>query len=238
MTKPFHYLNLARPLVLTDVETTGVLPRRDRVIEVAAVKYLPSGERLRFHRRVRPGVAISASATAIHGITDEDVAGCPPFEAIAPSLARFLRDCDLAGFNLKRFDLPFLVAEFARAGIHFPLSRRAVIDVLEIYHQREPRDLSAAVSHYLGRDHNGAHRALADAYATAAVLDAQLKTYRDLPRDVPELHRHFADADLARKLRRDENDRLVFAFGKYTSVPVDEIAHSDSEYLRWLLTQD
>jgi DNA polymerase III subunit epsilon len=182
-------------------------------------------------------VAIPAAATGVHGITDEDVAGCPPFAAIAAPLARFLRDADWAGFGIKRFDLPFLLAEFRRAGIHFSLANHAVLDSLQIYHQREPRDLTAAVLHYLDRPHDQAHGALADAYATAAVLDAQLQCYRDLPSQVPELHAHLTDADLAGKLRREE-DRLILTFGKHSGTDLLTVAHQDPNYLRWLLEQD
>jgi len=147
-----------------------------------------------------------------------------------------LRDADLAGFNLKRFDLPFLLGEFERAGIAFSLANRAVIDVMQIYHQREPRDLTAAVRHFLRRDHEEGHRALADAYATAAVLDAMVARYGDIPRTVAELHAGLTDADLGGQLRR-EDGRLVLSFGKYAGQTLDEVAALDVSYLRWLLEQ-
>ncbi|OAI48268.1 hypothetical protein AYO44_07500 [Planctomycetaceae bacterium SCGC AG-212-F19] len=139
VSKPFVNLRLARALVVLDLETTGMSPKTDRIVEVAAVKFLPDGERCRYHRRINPGVPIPAVATAVHGIRDEDVADCPPFEAVAAVFGRYLRDADLAGFNLKRFDLPFLVTEFERARIGFSLAHR------ELFHRREPRDLPAAV---------------------------------------------------------------------------------------------
>lgn len=218
-------------LATQDIESTGLTPKSDRIIEIAVLRFSPDGERLRFYRRIHPGIPIPASATAVHGITDQDVAACPSFASIAGSLSHFLRDCDLAGFNLKRFDLPFLLAEFARAGIRFSITRRAVIDAWQIYHQREPRTLSAAVRRYLNRDHVRAHSALADAYATAAVLDAQLRHYADLPRTVPELHACFAEVDLSGRLRR-ENGQLVLTFGKYAGKSLTAIAQADPDYLR------
>src|SRR5262249_44706766 len=151
---------------------------------------------------------------------------------------RLLRPCDLAGFNVKRFDLPFLLHEFARAGVRFPLGRRAVVDVMQIFHEHERRDLAAAVRHYLGREHRGGHRAGADAYATAAVLDAQLGRSPGLPRTVPELHGCLSPVDLAGRFGRREDGAVAFAFGKYADVPLAEVAHQDPGYLRWLLGQD
>lgn len=238
MSKPFVHLNLTRPLAVLDLETTGILPRLDRIVEIAVVKFAPSGERTRFLGRVNPGIPIPPAATVVHRIRDEDVADCPTFGAIAPSLNRFLKPCDLCGFNLKRFDLPCLLAEFARVEIHFPLNRRGVVDVLEIYRQREPRDLAAAARRYLGREHTGAHGALADVCATAAVLDAQLEHHADLPRTVAELHARFAEVDLTRRLHRDGDGQVVFTFGKYAGRPLDEVARTDPPYLHWLLGQD
>lgn len=237
MSKPFTHLRLTRPLAVLDVETTGTSPKDDRIIEIAIVKFLPDGSRKRYHRRLNPGIPIPAAATAVHGMTDRDVVDCPPFAAIAPSLVRFLRDCDLAGFHVHRFDLVMLLAEFNRAGVPFPLGRRAVIDALQICHQHEPRDLAAAVRHYLGRDHDGAHGALADAYATAAILDAQLARYADLPRTVAELHAHMTEVDLAGHFRRQDG-RIIFAFGKYAGRPLEEVARRDEDYLYWMLDQD
>ncbi|OAI46016.1 hypothetical protein AYO44_12095 [Planctomycetaceae bacterium SCGC AG-212-F19] len=236
MSKPFVHLRLKSPLVVLDIETTGVSPKVDRIVEVAAVKFLPDGQRVRFCRRINPGMLIPPTATAVHGITDQDVVDCPLFAAVAACLARFLRDADLAGFHIKRFDLPFLLSEFNRSGVSFSLSRRAVIDVLEIYHHHQPRDLAAAVRHYLGRLHEQAHSAQADAYATAAVLDAQIATHQ-LPQSVAEIHDLFKGADVAGRLRI-EGERFILTFGKYLGRDLDEITAQDPDYLRWVLGQD
>ena len=172
MSFAFRHLVIERPLAAIDLETTGVDPRVDRVVEVGVLKVAQDAEPIRFRRLINPGISIPPAARAVHGIADEDVAEMPQFPAIAPELALLLADTDLAGFNIRRFDLPFLVAEFARAGFAFPTGDRAVLDVQRIFHGREPRDLAAALRFYCGRDHAGAHGALADAEATAAVLDA------------------------------------------------------------------
>jgi DNA polymerase III subunit epsilon len=136
------------------------------------LRFAPSGEHSSLTQRINPRVPIPPAATAIHGISDADVAGQPIFAAVADELLNFLENCDLAGFGLRRFDLPFLHAEFQRAGRDLSIERRVILDVKEIYHQSEPRDLAAAVRRYCGREHVAAHAALVDAAATAEVLDA------------------------------------------------------------------
>jgi DNA polymerase-3 subunit epsilon len=229
-------LTLSRPLVVLDTETTGRDCRRDRLVEIAAIKYDPGGGPRVCHLRVNPGVPIPAQATRIHGITDADVAGCPSFAAVSERLLRFVTDADFAGYNVA-FDLQFLAAEFGRCGIDLPLGGRAVIDPMRIFHQREPRDLAAAVEFYCGRPHRDAHSALADAVAAAAVLDAQLARYDDLPRSPAELHRQLGRVDVAGKFRL-QGGEVVFGFGKYAGRALDAVACDDPDYLAWMLDAD
>jgi DNA polymerase-3 subunit epsilon len=237
MSKPFVNLHLSRPITVIDLETTGLSPSRDRIVEVAAIRFLPDGSRAKFHRLINPGVPMPQPSTAIHGISDDDLRGCPEFKAIAAGLIRFIGNSDLCGFGIARFDLPFLMTEFTRAGFRFTINGRAVIDVLRIFHERERRDLSAAVRHYLGREHASSHEAFADAYAAAAILDAQVAKYEDLPRSPAELHATLTNVDLAGRLRL-ENGAIVFNFGKHLGRPLHEVAQDDPDYLRWLLQQD
>jgi len=191
MPQLFTHLQLSRPLAALDVETTGQSPTSDRIVEVAAVKFVPNTEWTRFTCRVNPGISVPRAATAVHGITDADVAGCLPFEAVASPLADFLGDADLCGFDLRGFDLPFLVAEFARAGVAFALVGRCVVDVLPIFRRHEPMqqgDQKGTLKFYLNRNPIRRHRAIADAIAAAAVLDAQVGRYATLPRTVLGLH--------------------------------------------------
>jgi DNA polymerase-3 subunit epsilon len=233
---PSH-LRLERPLAVIDTETTGLDPRDDRVVEVAGLVLRPGAEPARFSRLVNPGRPIPPAATAVHGIADEDVAAEPPFAAIAPRLARLLEGADLAGFNIARFDLPFLSAEFRRAGVEFAIAGRAVVDVQRIFHRLEPRDLAAAVRRYCGREHDGAHAAMDDAEATAEVLDAQVGRHAELPPTPAGLHALLIEVDVEGRFRI-EGDRVCFNFGKHQGRPLDEVARIDAGYLQWLLGQD
>jgi DNA polymerase-3 subunit epsilon len=229
-------LVLDRPLAFLDLESTGVDPAADRVIEVAVLTLLPRGGPESFHRRVNPGVPIPPTATAIHGIADADVAGAPAFGAIAPELFATLLGSDLAGFGIAGFDLPLLSAEFARARLPFRVAGRRVIDVLALYRRLHPRTLADAVREYLGRDHEGAHSAVADALAAAQVLDSQVGRH-GLPATPAELHASLTDVDVAGRFRRDDAGRVVFTFGKHAGRALAEVAACDRGYLTWMLTR-
>lgn len=236
----FKNLTLDRPFAVIDLETTGTDPQTDRIVELSVLKFLPAGDREHKTRRMNPGIPIPAAATAVHGITDADVASEPSFRDVAHSLVLFLEGCDLCGFNFKRFDLRMLHAEFQRSGLTFPLDGRAIIDPLEVFHAYERRDLAAAVQLYLGRDHDDAHTATADVLATAEVLDAMLARYSDLPKTPAGLHQHFKDpnaVDSGSRFVRVEG-QIRFAFGKYRGQPLDVVARDQPDYLRWMLGQD
>jgi DNA polymerase-3 subunit epsilon len=159
-------LQLDRPLVVFDIESTGVNARQDRIIELAAIRIETDGTETEKCWLLNPGVPIPPETTIIHGISDEMVKDCPTFADKAEEIAAFFKDCDLSGFNSDRFDIPCLEEEFARVGMNLGASDRRHVDVQRIYHKREPRDLTAAVKFYCGRDHVGAHGAEADARAT------------------------------------------------------------------------
>ena len=236
LTPPLLYLTLTRPLAAIDLESTGVDVARDRIVEVAVVKFAPGGATEVFHRRVNPGVPIPAAATAVHGVADADVAAAPAFAAIARDLRAFLDGCDLAGFGLASFDLPLLAAEFARAGVRFAVAGRAVLDALGVYRRFEPRDLAHAVRFYAGRDHAGAHAALADAVAAVEVLDRQVGSY-GLPAGVAALHAALVEVDVAGRFRTDAAGRVAFGFGKHAGRRLADVARTDPSYLRWMLGQ-
>lgn len=232
---------LDRPLAVLDLETTGTDPRLDRIIEVSVLKLLPGGGHDHRTRRVNPGVPIPPEATRIHGISDDDVADSPTFRAIAPGLARFLDGCDLAGFNILGFDLRLLAAEFNRVVLVFPVGGRKIIDACRIFHQREPRDLTAAYKFYCNQEHLGAHGAAADVLATAAILDAQVIRYEDLPRTVDGLHGHCNDPDaidMSGMFGRDEDGVIVFIRGKYKGRSLYDIAATKPDYLEWMQRED
>jgi DNA polymerase III subunit epsilon len=230
---------LDRPLVFIDLETTGLDFARDRIVELAVLRLSPGGDVSERVRRFNPGIPIPPEATAVHGIRDEDVADEPPFPRVARSLADLLEPCDLAGFNIRRFDLPMLLAEFRRSGIQFDVQARRVIDVQMIFHRQEPRDLSAAARFYLGESHEEAHTALGDIRTTARVLAAQLQRYAELPRDMEGLHGY---CDEVRPYEtevdrwfEDPSGRAIFRRGRHRGRSLDEVAADSPDYLDWML---
>jgi DNA polymerase III subunit epsilon len=228
-----RHLRIRRPLTFFDVETTGLEPRRDRIIEIALVRFAPEIRPRALVLRFNPERPIPAAASAIHGIRDEHVARSPTFATSAPRLASFLGDCDLAGFGIARFDLPFLVVEFERAGWSFPLHGRKIVDVLRLFHRLEPRDLAAAVRRYAGRDHRNAHRAKRDVFASVRVLEGMLAKCKEVPRTVAELHSQLVDVDIEGWFRRS-GSTVLLARGKHRDVPLEQVASSDLSYLFWL----
>lgn len=239
MKLPFK---LTRPLAFLDLETTGLSTTSDRIVELALIRVSPQGDVLERERRFNPGIPIPSEATAIHGITDEDVADEPPFSSRAKALAELLDPCDLAGFNIRRFDLPMLLTEFRRAGITFSVQDRRLIDAQTIFHREEPRDLSAAAKFYLEREHTEAHTALGDIRTTAAVLSSQLQKYPHVPRDLDELHAYCDEVqpfrtELDRWFDRRSGE-LIFRRGKHSGETLAQVAMAAPDYLRWMLGAD
>ncbi len=179
-------LTMQRPVAAIDLETTGLDPQQDRIVEVAIVRVEPREGHELLHSLVDPGCPIPAAATRVHGIRDADVRGAPTLAELAPRIERLLAGCTLVGYNLERFDLPLLAAELARAGHRLEWRSRCVLDACTIFKRKERRDLSAAYRFYCGAELRSGHRAADDAVATIEVLAGQLARYRDLPRD-PEL---------------------------------------------------
>ncbi len=235
-------LSLSRSLALFDLETTGLDPASDRIVEIAVLRIDPDGGRERFRRLLDPGRPIPPEASAVHGIRDADVRGQPRFADIRDELLAFLRDSDLGGFGVARFDLPLLEREVREAGGDLRLAERRVVDVLTIFHRKERRDLSAALRFYCGREHDGAHGAAADVEATADVLEAQLERYAELPRDTAGLDAWCNPAppgavDRAGKFVWKGRE-VVFAFGKNQGRTLREVASSDRGYLEWIARSD
>jgi DNA polymerase-3 subunit epsilon len=236
MRLPF---DLDRPLAFFDLETTGLNPRSDRIVELALLLVTPAGDVEERVRRFNPGVPIPAEASRVHGIRDADVADEQPFAARAKALLELLEPCDLAGFNVRRFDLPMLLAELRRCGLDLDLKGRRIVDVQAIFHREERRDLSAAARFYLGREHPDAHSALADIQTSAAVLSAQLERYPHLPRDLDGLNAYCDECapfetEVDRWFNRTD-EGLVFRRGKHRGRALEEVAASERDYLEWML---
>lgn len=234
-------LNLTRPIVFFDLETTGTNITHDRIVEISLIKVWPGGEELERTRRVNPEMPIPAEATAVHHITDADVADEPTFRQIAKSLADIFKDSDMAGFNSNRFDIPLLLEEFHRAGISLDLTGTRFIDVQTIFHKKEQRTLTAAYRFYCDKDLEGAHSANADTRATYEVLKAQLDRYPDLPNDMKHLAEyssHSRNVDFAGRLVYDDNHREVINFGKYKGQLAENVLKNDSGYFGWIMQGD
>jgi DNA polymerase-3 subunit epsilon len=235
-------LRLDRPIAFIDVETTGLNVSQDRIVELTILKMHPDGTEELESARLNPSMPIPADATAVHGITDQDVENEPVFRQYAKSLLAFLDNCDLGGFGLTRFDLPILEAEFRRAGLELSRRGRQILDALIIYHRLEPRDLTAAYKKYCGKELANAHASGSDVRAAADDLDAQLGSHPELPRDVVGLH-EFCNpiatnaVDSEGKFLWSEGE-VVFSFGKYNGKRLKTIADEDPEYLEWLASAD
>lgn len=172
-----------RPLVVFDLETTGLIFGEDRTVEMAYQKILPNGEVKAAVRRINPGRPIPKDATAVHGIRDEDVAEAPTFAKLCYELWSIFEGADVGGFNVYGYDLPFLRAEFATVGKNFDYSNRKILDAKFIFHKFAPRDmvsrrdLSAACKEYCGEMHTSAHTAEGDVAVTVKILERQLERY-------------------------------------------------------------
>jgi len=234
-------VQLTRPLVVFDLETTGINTQKDRIIEISMLKVFPNGdEELRTYR-VNPTIPIPKDSSAIHGIFDQDVADKPTFNQLAKEIEHFLELCDFAGFNSNKFDFPLLVEEFYRAEIDFEIDNRKFIDVQRIFHTMEPRNLSAAYKFYCDRNLENAHSAEADTIATWNILKAQLDRYDNLPKDVKGLHEHSGQSrnvDLAGRFVYDNNKVAVFNFGKHRGKHIEWVLEKEPSYYKWMMDGD
>lgn len=234
-------LELKRPIVFFDLETTGVDTSKDRIVEISMIKVMPDGSKDIKTRRVNPEMHIPAEATAIHGITDEDVKDEPTFRQLAKSLAQFIQGCDFGGFNSNRFDLPLLVEEFLRVGVDVDLKRRKFVDVQNIFHKKEQRTLVAAYKFYCDKDLTDAHSAAADTMATYEVLCAQLDRYEDLENNIDFLAEYSARdkaADYAGRILYNDEGKEIFGFGKYKGKTVEEVFRIEPSYYAWMMNGD
>lgn len=234
-------VSLARPLAFLDLETTGLSRSEDRIVELALLIAYPDGRVVDRVRRFNPEIPIHPEASAVHGIGDADVRDEAPFRRRARSLARLLEGCDLAGFNIRGFDLHILLAEFRRAQVSFDLEDRRLIDAQVIFHREEPRDLGAAARFYLGEDHEGdAHTARGDVRMTARVLAAQLARYPHLPDDIDGLHVYCDEkrpflSQVRQWFEGDDIESYVFAKGKHQGARLGQVAATSPDYLDWML---
>lgn len=235
-------LNLKNPIVFFDLETTGTNINSDRIVEICYLKVYPNGNEEAKTLRINPEMHIPEVTTAIHGISDADVADCPTFKEVARNIANDIEGCDLAGFNSNRFDIPVLAEEFLRAGVDIDMSKRKFIDVQVIFHKMEQRTLSAAYKFYCERDLEDAHTAEADTRATYEVLQSQLERYSDVLKNdmafLADYSSYNKNVDFAGRMVYDEKGVEVFNFGKYKGQSVTEVLKKDTGYYSWILNSD
>lgn len=234
-------LNLKKPLVFFDLETTGVNYSHDKIVELSYVKVYPNGTESENTLRFNPCMHIPEQATAIHHITDADVANCPTFKEKAKEIAKIFEGSDIAGYNSNRFDVPLLIEEFLNAGVNFDYTKCRFVDVQTIFHKMEQRTLVAAYKFYCHKDLESAHSANADTRATYEVLKAQLDHYDTLKNDIDflsEFSTQNKNVDLAGRFVYDENHQPVFNFGKYKGQSVQKVLEHDSGYYGWMMQGD
>ena len=234
-------LQLVRPLAFIDLETTGVTLSTDRIIELAIIKILPDGTRLPKRKLLNPEIPIPEGSTLIHGITNEMVKDAPTFKEVANEIKQFLENCDLAGYNSNRFDIPMLMEEFLRAGLDVNLMDRRMVDVQHIFYTMEPRTLSAAYKFFCSKELTNAHSAMDDIEATIEVLHSQVGRYSELGSSVDSILTQIGEekiVDYARRMVYDENGVEVFNFGKYKGKPVAQILKNEPQYYDWMMKGD
>jgi DNA polymerase III subunit epsilon len=247
-------LKLTKPLAFIDLETTGINIVTDRIVEICIHKVMPDETQQTYTQRINPTIHIPAEVTAIHGISDDDVKDCPTFKDLSVKINQILSQCDIAGYNSNKFDVPFLIEEFLRAGIDFDLKGRRFVDIQNIFHKMEQRTLKAAYMFYCNKDLENAHSAEADTLATFEVLKAQLERYSDttftdkdktvsvpIINDVQALHDfsfHAHFADFVGHIVFNAKGVETFNFGKHKGKPVEDVFKIEPSYYDWMIKAD
>jgi DNA polymerase-3 subunit epsilon len=248
--------NLDKDIVFFDIESTGLHVLKDRIIQIALIKY-KKGNLFPEEKEylLNPGVPISPEAFAVHGISVDMVRNKPSFKDIADELYNWIGDADLAGYNSDRFDIPMLMEEFARVGKRLTLENRSCIDVQKIFYKMEPRTLRAAYKVYCDKTLEGAHDALSDVRATIDVLKGQISKYEGvdhedgdgfitpapIKNDVKALSAFTHDSktvDVTNRLKYNDNGDIVFNFGKHIGRPVKQVLQEDRQYYNWMMEKD
>ncbi|MEI9945428.1 MAG: 3'-5' exonuclease [Chitinophagaceae bacterium] len=233
-------LKLTKPIAFIDLETTGTNLGTDRIVEIAIVKILPDGNKSVKRKLINPEMPIPKPSSDIHGITDEMVKDAPTFRQVANEFKQVLDSCDIGGYNSNRFDIPMLMEEFLRVEVEFDMKGRRLVDVQKIFHQMEPRTLSAAYKFYCSKNLEGAHSAEVDASATYEILEAQLEKYTALGETVDSIIKTIGEdiiVDFARRFIM-ENGVEVFNFGKFKGRSVASVLKSEPQYYDWMMKGD
>ncbi len=247
-------LNLKRPIAFFDIESTGTNVVKDRIVEICIFKLKPDGTSETKLRRINPGIPIPPEVTAIHGISDADIANEPTFKQVSKSLFNLLKDCDLAGYNSNKFDVPILIEEFLRCDLDFDLKNRNLVDVQNIFHKMEPRTLKAAYKFYCNKDLVDAHTAEADTMATYEILLSQIQRYQDTEYEDPEgkitkpvqndmkalyqFSYNHRNVDLVGHIVYNAHKQETFNFGKHKGKTLEEVFKKEPHYYDWMMNAD
>jgi DNA polymerase III subunit epsilon len=234
-------LQLQKPLIIFDLETTGIQVSTDRIVDIFLIKINVDGSELTWYKRLNPTIPIPDETSKIHGIYDDDVVDSPTFDEVAKDLNEFIGNADFGGFNSNRFDFPMLVEEFYRAGIDFETEKRKFLDAQRIFHIKEPRNLAAAYSFYCNEALENAHSAEADTRATWEIIQSQLQRYTDLEPNVDFLHNFSGQnefVDLAGRIKRNSKGEPCIAFGKHRGKAVTEVFTKEPSYFDWMMRGD
>ncbi|MCK9498940.1 MAG: 3'-5' exonuclease [Bacteroidales bacterium] len=234
-------IKIKKPIVFFDLETTGINPSTDRIVEISILKVFPNGNETIKTYRINPEIDIPSESSAIHGITNEDVKDSPTFKMLVKEIINLIDDADLAGYNSNKFDIPLLAEELLRAGSNFDLKKRNFIDVMVIFMKKEPRNLEAAYKFYCNKELENAHSAEADIKATYEVFKAQTHYYDDLDTDIESISKYSSQnnaVDFAGRLIYDENENIIVNFGKYKGKEINSVFQKDSSYYDWIQKND
>ncbi|MBL0135053.1 MAG: 3'-5' exonuclease [Chitinophagaceae bacterium] len=233
-------LQLNKPLAFIDLETTGINLASDRIVEIAIVKITTDGKQTVKRKLVNPEMPIPKASSDVHGITDDMVKDAPTFKVIANEIKQFIENCDLAGYNSNRFDIPLLAEEFLRSGLDFDVRGRKLLDVQRIFHMMEQRTLGAAYKFYCNKSLEDAHSAEVDATATWEVLQAQLEKYPQLGTTIDTITKFTGDEEVVDFARRFifENGIEVFNFGKHKGRAVVDVLKAEPQYYDWMMKGD
>ena len=228
-------LNLKRPVAFFDLETTGLNITHDRIVEISILRVNTNGMQEQNTWLLNPQIPISAEAAAVHGYTNAMVADKPTFRQVAPEIARMFGNCDLAGYNILKFDLPLLMEEFLRIDYDFSLEGRDFIDVMNIFMKMEPRTLSGAYRFFCHAELEGAHGAGADTTATYEVLKAMLDKYQGVDYVDSKGERSQGPVN---DIKAHAEGKEVFNFGKHKGMRVEDVFRVEPSYYSWMMNSD
>ena len=242
-----------KPIVIFDIETTGLDIINDQIIDISLIKIdLDSSEKLKQYK-IKPAIKISKESTEIHGISDKDVENCKPFQFYSKDIFDFIKGCDLGGFNILKFDLPILIEEFMRCNIELKLENIKIIDALRLYHLMEKRNLSSAYKFYCNKILENAHDSYADTKATVEIIKKQIDFYMNqevidnkgnklgkITSNIDSIGSIINNniVDISGRIIKNSDGKEIFNFGKYKNQLVEAVFKENPQYYHWMINND